>query len=147
MHSRFSHACNGLLTVKYRTYILLRMRRISHCLRLLFLILFSCRFLCSQSASDWKVKPEWVQAHEMFLASDAMRGRGSATPDEWIAATYVASEFEEYGLKPGLSDGSYIQRAELVQPVIKEKARITAPQASRFAPLEEGKEFVLARTS
>jgi len=32
----------------------------------------------------------------MFLASDAMRGRGSATPDEWTAATYVASEFEEY---------------------------------------------------
>ena len=49
-----------------------------------------------QASSDWKVKAEWVRAHEMFLASDAMRGRGSATPDEWTAATYVASEFEEY---------------------------------------------------
>ena len=147
MHSRFSHACNGLLTVKYRTYILLRMPRSSHCLRLLFLILFSCRFLCSQSASDWKVKPEWVQAHEMFLASDAMRGRGSATPDEWIAATYVASEYQKYGLKPGLPDGTYIQRGELVQPDITAPAQITAPQSRGFVALEEGRDFSLVRTT
>ena len=37
-----------------------------------------------------------VGTRKMFLASDAMRGRGSATPDEWTAAIYVASEFEEY---------------------------------------------------
>src|SRR5436305_6432018 len=147
MHFRFSHACNGLLTVKYRTYILLRMPRSSHWLRLLFLILFSCRFLCSQSASDWKVKPEWVQAHEMFLASDAMRGRGSATPDEWIAATYVASEYQKYGLKPGLPDGTYIQRGELVQPDITAPAQITDPQSRGFGALEEGRDFSLVRTT
>jgi peptidase M28-like protein len=82
----------------------------------------------------------------MFLASDAMRGRGSATADEWIAATYVASEFQEYGLKPGLPDGTYIQRGELVQPVIEGTAQITAPQSSGFTPLEEGKDFSLLRT-
>src|SRR5438045_5808911 len=123
------------------------MRTNSHLLRLTLVFSISCGTAWNQATSSWTVKPEWVRAHEMFLASDAMRGRGSATPDEWTAAIYVASEFEEYGLKPGLTDGSYIQRAELVQPVIKEKARITVPQASRFAPLEEGKEFVLARTS
>jgi len=82
----------------------------------------------------------------MFLASDAMRGRGSATADEWIAATYVASEFQKYGLKPGLPDRTYIQRAELVQPVVEGTAQISAPESSGFTALEEGKDFSLLRT-
>src|ERR1700761_6898418 len=72
----------------------------------------------AQGPSAWTVKPEWVKAHEDFLASDAMRGRGSATHDEEVAAEYVASEFEGYGLTyaPGMS--GYIQRAELVGPAL-----------------------------
>jgi hypothetical protein len=104
-------------------------------------------FLYGQASSEWRVKPEWVRAHEMFLASDAMRGRGSATPDELITATYVASEFEEYGLKPGLPDGTYIQRVELVQPVAEGNAKIVAPQTKEFVPLEEGRDFRLQRSS
>ncbi|HEU5234335.1 MAG TPA: M28 family peptidase [Terriglobales bacterium] len=110
-----------------------------------FLVIF-CLSLSSlaQNASPWKVKPEWVRAHEMFLASDAMRGRGSATPDELIAATYVASQFERFGLKPGTPDGTFIQRVELVQPVIEGKATLTA-QTSGIT-LEQGKDFLLSRT-
>ena len=66
-----------------------------------------------QAASSWLVKAEWVRAHEEFLASDAMGGRGSATPMEEVAANYVASEFIGYGLKmaPGMT--SYIQSADV----------------------------------
>jgi Zn-dependent M28 family amino/carboxypeptidase len=62
---------------------------------------------------SWVVKPEWVQAHEEFLSSNVMAGRGSATRDEEITATYVASEFMAYGLKmaPGMT--SYIQTADV----------------------------------
>lgn len=102
--------------------------------------------LLSQNFSSWKVKPEWVRAHEMFLASDAMRGRGSATPDELIAATYVAAQFERVGLKPGAPDGGFIQRVELVQPVVEGKVTLTA-QSSGFTSLEQGKDFMLARAS
>ena len=52
------------------------------------------------AASDWVVKPQWVKAHEDFLASTPLQGRGSATRDEAIAAEYVASQFEGYGLEP-----------------------------------------------
>jgi Zn-dependent M28 family amino/carboxypeptidase len=34
-----------------------------------------------------------------FLASEALRGRGSATHDELVAATYVASQFRSFGLE------------------------------------------------
>ena len=97
--------------------------------------------------SEWKVKPEWVHAHEMFLASDAMRGRGSATPDEWITAEYVASEFEKYGLKPGLPEGTFVQRVELVQPVADGRSMLAAPENAGFVPLQEGTDFSVLRAT
>ncbi len=69
--------------------------------------------LAAQTATSWTVKPEWVRAHEEFLASDAMHGRGSATHDEEITATYVASRFIAYGLKTAPGMKSYIQSADV----------------------------------
>ena len=66
-----------------------------------------------------------VHAELSFLASDELRGRGSGTHDEHLAALYAASLFESFGLEPqgdpaGNSEGnhassrrSYIQRAPL----------------------------------
>lgn len=85
----------------------------------------------------WTVKPEWVRAHEEFLASDAMQGRGSATRDEEIAATYVASEFEGYGLKPAPGMIGYIQSAEVVAPVLDGHGTLTVGGVE----LKEGPEF------
>ncbi len=87
-----------------------------------------------------------------FLASDAMRGRGSATPDEWTAATYVASQLAQYGVEPaGSSDNpdknGYIQKATL------ETAQLAAPPTLTFTTngsavtLTHGKEFILSRSS
>src|SRR5579872_6345388 len=67
-------------------------------------------------ADDWLVRPEWVKAHEDFLASAPLQGRGSATRDEAIAATYVASEFEAYGLKTAPGMASYTQVGRIVRP-------------------------------
>ena len=46
----------------------------------------------------WTVRPEWVRADEEALAGDALRGRGSATPDEAQAAGWVATQFAHFGL-------------------------------------------------
>jgi peptidase M28-like protein len=50
-----------------------------------------------------------IRAHEEFLAADALRGRGSATHDELVAATYIASQLRQYGVEPGAEGGRYIQ--------------------------------------
>jgi len=60
-----------------------------------------------------------IRAHMGFLASDALRGRGSGTPDEWAAATYVAAQLEQYGIAPAGDDGTYIQRGTILQPKLK----------------------------
>src|SRR2546428_12555211 len=67
-----------------------------------------------------------IRAHMEFLASDALRGRGSGTPDELVAATYIASQLRLYGIEPAGDDGGYIQRA----PVVRRK--LTAPPQLMF---------------
>jgi hypothetical protein len=80
-----------------------------------------------------------VQSHEEFLASDVLAGRGSATRDEQIAATYVASEFMAYGLKTAPGMTGYIQAAELAAPRLDGQATLAAGSVS----LAEGKDFQL----
>ena len=69
----------------------------------------------AQAETPWTVKPEWVAAHEAFLASDAVNGRGSATRDEAVAAAYVASQFQGYGLKTAPGMTGYLQTATIVK--------------------------------
>jgi hypothetical protein len=92
---------------------------------------------------SWTVKPEWVRAHESFLSSDVLAGRGSATRDEELTATYVASEFESYGLKhaPGMT--GYIQAAKVIMPELDGQATLEAGGAN----LKEGADFVLLTSS
>lgn len=93
----------------------------------------------SPKSSAWVVKPEWVEGHERFLSSDAMHGRGSATRDEQITATYVASEFISYGLKTAPGMAGYIQTAEVVSPVLSGTATLTVGNVT----LKEGDDFHL----
>jgi aminopeptidase YwaD len=65
--------------------------------------------------SSWTVRPEWVRAHASFLASEALQGRGSATRDEAIAAAYVGSMFQAYGLRPAPGMTGYLQTARVVR--------------------------------
>ena len=99
--------------------------------------------ISSFAQQTWTVKPEWVTAHEYFLSSDALAGRGSATRDEELAATYVASQFESYGLKtpPGMS--GYLQSADIVSPKLDGHATLTVGDTT----LQEGADFFLLSSS
>ena len=51
--------------------------------------------------------------HLRYLASDAMKGRGNRGPEIDLAAGYIATHFEKYGLLPGGDAGSYFQSFEV----------------------------------
>lgn len=55
------------------------------------------------------VKPEELKEWLNYLASDAMRGRANGSPEMKTAAFWLAERFKEFGLKPVLPDGRYIQ--------------------------------------
>ncbi len=85
--------------------------------------------LCSAQQPSWVVKPEWVRAHEEFLASDAMGGRGSATRMEEITASYVVSEFIGYGLQPAPGMTGYLQSADVAPVTINGRQRMRLADA------------------
>lgn len=61
------------------------------------------------------VRLEQVRAELGFLAGGALRGRGSATADEAVAAAYVASRFEELGLQRAPGRAGYVETARIVR--------------------------------
>ena len=90
-----------------------------------------------------------IRAHEEFLASDALQGRGSGTHDELVAATYLASELRQYGIEPAGDNGSYIQRVPTIQQKITSAPRLTITPPGGNPAAEPmvwdcGKEFLVA---
>lgn len=105
-----------------------------------------------------------VVANMEYLASDALRGRGSTTHDELVAATYLAAQMREYGLKPvaqGLNrpghnpagnarENPYIQVVELTDRRFAEAPAFTVtPPDSKSPSLRwrHGKQVIVARLS
>src|ERR1700686_2057963 len=58
--------------------------------------------------------PEKIRAHVKFLASDLLEGRGTGQRGGDIAAEYIATQFELYGLKPGAENASYFQNVPMM---------------------------------
>jgi len=84
-----------------------------------------------------------IRAHEEFLASDAMQGRGSGTHDELVAATYVAAQLRQYGITPAGDNGGYVQQVSVVQEDISGEPQLTVIQTSGSTPVvwTSGKDF------
>src|SRR5215213_4894257 len=74
------------------------------------------------------VRTEAIRAHMTFLASDLLEGRGTGTRGYRLAAEYVASQYEQYGLEPG-ANGSWFQEVPF---------RETVPDASSSVTLTRG---------
>ncbi len=48
-----------------------------------------------------------------FLASDALNGRASGSRDEWIAASYLGAQMQQWGLEPLGDSGGFVQQIEI----------------------------------
>ena len=55
-----------------------------------------------------------VMAHVKVLASDEFEGRAPGTQGEDKTVAYIADQFRKAGLKPGNTDGTYIQNVPMV---------------------------------
>lgn len=90
-----------------------------------------------------KVCADCIRAHEEFLASDALNGRGSATHDELVAATYIASELEQYGIAPLGDGGGYLQRVPLVRRKPAGAPQLTFGAAGQDVAWKHGAEMLV----
>src|SRR5437763_7138205 len=55
-----------------------------------------------------------LAAHDRFLASDQLEGRGPGTSSHKVAEQYIAAQFESYGHQPAGDNGTYYQRVPLL---------------------------------
>src|SRR5712691_2826323 len=55
-----------------------------------------------------------VMAHVKVLSSDQYEGRGPGTKGEELTVRYLIDQFKKIGLKPGNTDGTYVQKVPLV---------------------------------
>src|SRR5437016_696925 len=53
-----------------------------------------------RAKTDLAILERNIRAEMNFLAGDALQGRGSATGYERIAAEYIGSQFQQFGLEP-----------------------------------------------
>jgi len=79
----------------------------------LFCILFwsanlSCQIISDEDSLLVK-SADQIKKHTEILSSDKFEGRGTGTAGGNLAAEYIASEFEKYGLNPIGGDNSFYQ--------------------------------------
>jgi Zn-dependent M28 family amino/carboxypeptidase len=55
-----------------------------------------------------------VLAHTKVLSSDEFEGRAPGTKGEELTVNYLVDQFTKIGLKPGNTDGTYVQKVPLV---------------------------------
>ncbi|WP_299337322.1 M28 family peptidase [uncultured Psychroserpens sp.] len=54
-----------------------------------------------------------IEGHIYFLADDLLKGRETGTPENKIAASYLANTMRSYGVKPNPKTGNYFQEVNL----------------------------------
>ena len=68
----------------------------------------------SAQAAMKAIDPNHIKAHVRFLSSDLLEGRGTGQRGGDIAAEYIATQFQAYGLKPVGENGTYFQKVPMV---------------------------------
>lgn len=57
-----------------------------------------------------------LRKHLTFIASDSLKGRDTGSPEQKVAALYIANEFSKYGLKGAVgAEKSHLQPVDLVK--------------------------------
>ena len=82
---------------------------------LLFLILYISPF-AQDKIKNPEITAEEIKAHLTFLASDALKGRFTGSPEERKAGDYIKQQFESYGLKPAFN-GKWFQEFPFIEKV------------------------------
>jgi hypothetical protein len=89
------------------------------------------------------IKKEEMKADLFFLGGDSMRGRLTDTPENAIAADWIASRFERLRLKAAGDNGTYFQAFNLVTSSLGEGNALT----SGGTPARPGVDFYPTRFS
>jgi Zn-dependent M28 family amino/carboxypeptidase len=83
-----------------------------------------------------------VLGHTKVLASDEYEGRFPGTKGEDLTVAYITDQFRKAGVKPGNTDGSYVQKVPLVGITPDPKVTLTFTKGGKAAQLKFKDDFV-----
>ena len=83
-----------------------------------------------------------VMEHVNVLASDEYEGRAIGTRGEELSVAYITAQLKAIGLKPGNTDGTYIQKVPLVGITVKDKPVLTFRKGQRRQDLAWRDDYV-----
>ena len=66
------------------------------------------------AAAERSINPENIRAHVKFLADDALEGRYPGLRGGDLAALYIATQFQLFGLTPAGDNGTFFQHIDFV---------------------------------
>ena len=75
--------------------------------------------------------PSKLKLHLRILASDELEGRATPSPGLNVAARYLASHLQYYGLQPLDIDKSYFQDIQLVRRKVAKASRLRVKSRNR----------------
>ncbi|MBX7224252.1 MAG: M20/M25/M40 family metallo-hydrolase [Blastocatellia bacterium] len=86
------------------------------------------------------IKTESVSGHLRFLSDDLLEGRGPGTRGAELAAKYIASQFEQYGLIPA-ANGTYFQNVPITNTKADRSTVLYAEAGGKRETLTYAEEF------
>lgn len=90
------------------------------------------------------IRPANLRAHVRFLADDLLEGRDTYGMGIQIAARYLASQFEQFGLEPAGDDGTYFQHVPFVATMVDvERSSLTLRTAAGERTFQSGSEWTI----
>jgi hypothetical protein len=90
-----------------------------------------------------ELRRDEFRSHMAFLSDDLLEGRGTGTRGHELAARYIASQFEAFGLRPAGADGTYYQRVPLREiSVDADRSELTITRNGTLVQLAWGADFL-----
>jgi hypothetical protein len=91
-----------------------------------------------------RITANGLRAHMAFPADDLLEGRGTGTRGYQLAADYVRAQFEEMGLQPAGTNGTYFQNVRFRKiELLKDKSSITLKHNGSTRSLVLGKDYMM----
>ena len=89
----------------------------------------------SVKAAEASIDAEKIRAHVKFLADDLLEGRAPGLRGGDLAATYIATQFALYGLKPAGDNGTYLQQVKFFGMTVKRNVSSISLVPAQGAPI------------
>jgi hypothetical protein len=82
---------------------------------LLFIVILSVQAFATTPPGINSISRTYFEPYLRYLASDDLEGREATFAGQRMAADFIASVFESYGLEPAVDESSYFQKFNLIR--------------------------------